>query len=364
MRRAQFACSTGQVSVVKELLDLGVESPEWKPLLRPLLLQKLWERRSMLIQDIEPLLARRFFESNELSEWLDYTEVDGMSLCCLKIASHTSDMAFFDSLYSCLCPSTQAASAELWKFVDAESIFARTAAFWIDTRWSPRIFRRLVPSGRTQPSLYLEIGSQFGAGVLRTSLLSIVACHFGAALASRADEGELAAWTQWLGDLVALSPDLHPLDCLQRLHSFMKRRKEISERTPLHWLLLAADEQVYRLKLTSCTRVNHVDEMNRILRVWARTLVACDIALDEYGKVEAEWYSNAEVQVREERWASFEFARYKPPTVGPKLRGIKYGSRPEEWQLEWDMECEEFAGEFWNFTENAMPKEPGAWVDD
>lgn len=51
---------------------------------------------------------------------------------------------------------------------------------------------------------------------------------------------------------------------------------------------------------------------------------------------------------------------------GPKLIDFTYGSLPSDWTFTWDLEAEEFAGDFWLQIENegVMPRLPGSWIEE
>ncbi|KAF3347841.1 hypothetical protein VdG2_04077 [Verticillium dahliae VDG2] len=60
---------------------------------------------------------------------------------------------------------------------------------------------------------------------------------------------------------------------------------------------------------------------------------------------------------------SFEWIVLSTATE-PKLLELRYGPRPEDWNLIWDMDIEELACDFWEMIDEMPLPMPGAWVDD
>ncbi|KAI0137029.1 hypothetical protein BJ170DRAFT_589979 [Xylariales sp. AK1849] len=54
--------------------------------------------------------------------------------------------------------------------------------------------------------------------------------------------------------------------------------------------------------------------------------------------------------------------------LGPRLVGFKFGPNIDDWDLDWDLDNERFAGDFWKLIEELadddMPHLPGSWFDD
>jgi hypothetical protein len=49
---------------------------------------------------------------------------------------------------------------------------------------------------------------------------------------------------------------------------------------------------------------------------------------------------------------------------GPRLKDIRTVKDVCDWELIWDMEVEEFAGDFWETVDSGTFGMPGSWVDD
>lgn len=236
------------------------------------------------------------------------------------------------------------------------------------TYWSPRVLRWFVWPDRAKPSLHIELRGQSDHSTRSVSLLSVVSYLFGSALASRSQTPELAGWSEWLEDIVVMADDLHPLDDLDFTSTPFDGHVKHLRRTPLQWFLLGA-ESVLRNKLVTAPgtwRRHMAAEMDRILRTWVQTLHKRRVELNQYGKIEAGFLRDHTV-LRNERWWSCRCFSYDHLMyAGPELKAISYGGEHGDWRLLWDMDTEEFAGDFWHLAENVvpLPRVPGAWVDD
>ena len=117
--------------------------------------------------------------------------------------------------------------------------------------------------------------------------------------------------------------------------------------------------------------------MNESLQFWLQILKTAGIDLEEYGRREVEWFEKSlafktgAVHLCLSRWVSPE-----PPRL-VRLAGLRYGPRPKDWFLEWEVDEIQLMREFWEGVEQSLssqrlPSEstvaipcaiPGAWVD-
>ncbi|EEY22338.1 predicted protein [Verticillium alfalfae VaMs.102] len=114
-----------------------------------------------------------------------------------------------------------------------------------------------------------------------------------------------------------------------------------------------------------------VSGMRTQARDWARILdesgfdlcrhgLRENLLLQESGQLGNRWKAHVE-------WFKFgEGVGWTEPTTlaEPKLLELRYGPRPEDWDLIWDMDVEELAGDFWEMIDEMPLPIPGAWVDD
>ena len=99
----------------------------------------------------------------------------------------------------------------------------------------------------------------------------------------------------------------------------------------------------------------------KILRRWLNHLMLGGIDLEKFGRAELRLFRENSA-LKSYRWI-FLFSVLEKKT-GPILVKFTYGPRPEDWTLEWDMQSEEFAEDFWEIVENPPLRIPGAWEDD
>ncbi|GKT44826.1 uncharacterized protein ColSpa_05007 [Colletotrichum spaethianum] len=98
--------------------------------------------------------------------------------------------------------------------------------------------------------------------------------------------------------------------------------------------------------------------MSRAMFMWLEDARSSGIALDKYGIKERNLYLNNEwLQCR--RWF-----QYRDDQSGPRLVGLTTGPELEDWKLHWDLDEDEFAGDFWEMIENPPLRVPGGWIDD
>lgn len=82
--------------------------------------------------------------------------------------------------------------------------------------------------------------------------------------------------------------------------------------------------------------------------------------LKESGQLGTRWESHISDNLSQN---SFEWIVLSTATE-PKLLELRYGPRPEDWNLIWDMDIEELACDFWEMIDEMPLPMPGAWVDD
>lgn len=101
--------------------------------------------------------------------------------------------------------------------------------------------------------------------------------------------------------------------------------------------------------------------ISRSLKAFVEDLAHAGIDLAHYGRREVALLT-AYQHVLSRRCTSVVF-NWGDGVSGPYLVSMKYGSKPEDWDIIWDDVVEEFAGEFWDMLENQMPRIPGAWEE-
>ncbi|ETS88140.1 hypothetical protein PFICI_01968 [Pestalotiopsis fici W106-1] len=97
------------------------------------------------------------------------------------------------------------------------------------------------------------------------------------------------------------------------------------------------------------------EDIERVMLNWLEDLYSCGIDLSRYGKHEMKVFRKN--RILRERWYPWD--------QWMQLSGFKYGPKPEDWVLEWDLMPERLSGEFWSMVEEQLqhPQMPGAWVD-
>ncbi len=181
-------------------------------------------------------------------------------------------------------------------------------------------------------------------------------------------------WARLIQDTVKLCDDLHRSHELKIPRPLMGSPwVEWSTGSPvtlLFCVLLGVTQEI-RYRLESRRRFD-IKIMEAVLHDWLRALEDTGVDLQSYGEKELAFFEASEF--RSKRWLNWfdrlgirvgYLAFYRDNL--PKLVRFKYGPRIEDWSLEWDMEVEEFAGDFWGIWDNLeapLMQVPGAWVDD
>lgn len=100
----------------------------------------------------------------------------------------------------------------------------------------------------------------------------------------------------------------------------------------------------------------------RFLTSWLEDVQSAGIDLAAYGKKELELFVR-DHQVLALRWCTLDIGPKSDgyPLSGPRLVSFTYGPEPEDWELIWDPDTEEFAGDFWELVEDRPLPVPGAW---
>jgi hypothetical protein len=110
------------------------------------------------------------------------------------------------------------------------------------------------------------------------------------------------------------------------------------------------------------------------IKFWLEDLLDAGHDLEVYGKAEMAVFhlqtwslSVSECRQSLAHWPPKYHMDMKSSSEGPyRWRGFKYGPRPEDWDLIWELNpaVEEFVRDFWDWVENPPLVVPGAWVDD
>lgn len=103
--------------------------------------------------------------------------------------------------------------------------------------------------------------------------------------------------------------------------------------------------------------------MIQTTHMWLEDVRLSGLDLLEYGQHESNWYA---LYTRNHtwRWKFLSLGKEALPPSGPQLVSLSYGTQPEQWQFEWDLAVEEFAGDFWKMVDNPPLRVPGGWIDD
>ncbi|KAH0425361.1 hypothetical protein CcaCcLH18_11017 [Colletotrichum camelliae] len=104
--------------------------------------------------------------------------------------------------------------------------------------------------------------------------------------------------------------------------------------------------------------------LNRTMSSWLEDVQASGIDLAEYGRRELEIHNSSHQSF--DRWWGLGMLQSADDyrLYGPRLMSFIFGPRPQDWKLIWDPDVEEFAGDFWELTENPPLHIPGAYPED
>ena len=226
-----------------------------------------------------------------------------------------------------------------------------------------------------------------GEGVSFTHLISF---YFGHYFSTEGFKARSKAWQGLLNDVLDVYPELlsHVWIgncCPTYLENAQGRfqHHETLPVTPLVKLLLNANTlQLSWMRFRSLS----FDQLDEPLYYWLLCLWRCGVDLEKYGALEQDIFlRHTRAHLDKFRWSygynadkfskapadrgdiQNEQAHARPVPIyslGPRLKGFKYGPRPEDWSLIWDMEWEELVGDFWKMVEDRTVEMPGAWVDD
>ncbi|KAF5511598.1 hypothetical protein CGCS363_v003594 [Colletotrichum siamense] len=98
--------------------------------------------------------------------------------------------------------------------------------------------------------------------------------------------------------------------------------------------------------------------LNQTMCSWLEDAQASGIDLAEYGRRQLDIHNSGYESF--DRRSNLGMIR----SGGPRLISFMFGPRPQDWKLIWDPDVEEFAGDFWDFTENPPLHIPGAYPED
>jgi hypothetical protein len=205
------------------------------------------------------------------------------------------------------------------------------------------------------------------------SLIHWVAWHFGIAVAGGDDH---ASWDSFMGrllrpyDLKNPTTDHHQLQSTEVYggvyYGFLEPVGVLFAYLAGFWSKLDLDitlEFYYKCS----TYLQAVEKLNRAVRRWLMLLQeqAVDVPLEIYGQ--GEW-KQVQQHLGKSLWYSpNRYGRAPRDRLGPKLVGFRFGPEVCDWQLDWDLDLERYAGDFWNVIENSTAEVsymPGAWVPE
>lgn len=104
-----------------------------------------------------------------------------------------------------------------------------------------------------------------------------------------------------------------------------------------------------------------------VLHFWLHLLQQNQVDLIAYGLHERQHIQkrHPEVGIFRRRGPGEEFwFRFHSSGVPERLLDIKYGPDPGDWDLIWDIDIEQMAGDFWTSLNEPEFAMPGQWVDD
>lgn len=299
---------------------------------------------------LQPLLIRGFFTSLNTGE--GYPFVAHWQIW-MGLSLSSSCMEVFESILCALSHSIgetyDKLGCLLWFLYSAPSRYV----------WSAQALRGLIwpDTDKVEDRMIIfrvPFDPSRGDKGTERSLLSLIANIYGYTV-TECDQGG-SGWRTWVRDVVTLSNDLHLHDHLMPMRYSNFHTYGFARRSPLLWML---DGAAARWMTKWWVLRRWMQEIDNVLRTWVGDLQDCGVDIKAYGKQEAKLLLSNPVLLNE-RWLGDGYYSGK----GPKLQTISYGSSPEDWSLVWDFDAEEYAGEFWDLVENALPKIPGAWVDD
>jgi hypothetical protein len=110
-----------------------------------------------------------------------------------------------------------------------------------------------------------------------------------------------------------------------------------------------------------------------ILRQWLRLLVECGIDLPEYVRNEEDMHGSGmpgtasvlDFSLTYSHWRVDEQA-FLVQQLPVRICGFKFGDTPEVCDIDWDVDVEKLAGEFWQIMEAGptdITRMPGSWID-
>ncbi|WYZ37626.1 hypothetical protein EsH8_II_001132 [Colletotrichum jinshuiense] len=167
--------------------------------------------------------------------------------------------------------------------------------------------------------------------------------------------------TEWQNSWRELARRIFRVISSKELNEEKRRKHWRVDLTPLFAGLVAME---LRLRWCQHKRRHEQFYLSRVLFMWLEDVQSSGVDLAEYGRCELEQYTRND-SLRLRRWFGGEHLgeeRFSLPDL--RLTSFTYGPQPQDWKLIWDLEAEEYAGEFWEHIENPPLHVPGEWVDD
>lgn len=209
------------------------------------------------------------------------------------------------------------------------------------------------------------------------SLVHWISFRFGEAQGGGQETTTTPLWHEFMSEILSVSSETESLHALARcqfpscdndaLHHLLETRYS----TPLFEFLSGVwGSWVSRTRSMPNHRDNRYENafrtLDEALKAWLVVVrrVCGPHSLEAYGQMECQTMRPYLVSGL---WDFTKLWRLESECLGPRLVGIKYGADPQDWNLEWDLERERFAADFWQLIEAPPfepPPVPGSWLAD
>jgi len=190
-----------------------------------------------------------------------------------------------------------------------------------------------------------------------TTLVSTIAKRIGETLASRTllnkheEKQKLLyeAWNAFFCEFMTAGIDIHHIAGQQT--AFAAFLSGFFEYFDMHRFIYWALHRFFRIKDPTRT-------CNAALKIWLADLQIVGVDLDEFGRIEQQFYNSGYVYKDIYRWSM------EGDGASERLINFTYGSSPDDWHVWFSERTDPFVGDFWNLIERQAEVMPGAWPED